>query len=282
MAKERRKDYEKSEDELITKSGDANSYESASNKSDIKKEPAEAEALLDKLNEMLVGMGMLRIRLVRPEDCIGQDVNARYFSADKMNQLVANVKRAGALESLPLVYEDGEKFRIISGHHRVEASKSAGLKLILVLIADPKSDDEIVSKQLSHNELVGQDDKGLLAQLFNSIKDIEWRLSSGLDDAVAKVTYSSLSFKMGTFKEVTMLFLPPDLELYDEQMEALAETTMVKPSQEVRVISAETFKMFAKALQKVKRVENIKNNSTGVMRMIELAMTKLKEMEDEN
>lgn len=279
MAKERRQGNEVIQNEEVTMTDDTQSPYGNTDKTNSQKEAAE---MLVKMNEHLKQMGMLELALVKPSDCLGQDVNARYFSADKMNQLVANVKGTGALESVPLVYRDeklSEKYRIISGHHRIDAAKAAGLQLILVMVAEPKTVDEIVSKQLSHNSLVGEDDKAILAQLFDSIKEVSWRLASGLNDEASKVTYSSLSFRLGTFKEVNMLFLPPDLEAFDDAMEKLCETSFVKPSQEVRVISMDTFNSFAKALRKVKKVENIKNNSTAVMRMVELAMIKLAEIE---
>lgn len=239
-----------------------------------------AKESLAALNEELKKMGMLRIELVDPKDCTPQERNARYFPADKMNQLISNVKQANALESVPLCFEFEGKYKIISGHHRIDAAKAAGLPFILIMIAEPQSEDEIISKQLSHNELTGLDDKVVLAQLFNSIQDINQRLASGLSDEVGKISYSSLSFKIGTFKELTILFIPPDIEFYDSAMEKFAETIeAVKPSSEFRVTSLEYYDMFAKALRKVKKAENIKSNGTAVIRMVELAMEKMNEME---
>ena len=51
-----------------------------------------------------------------------QDINARIMKNEMQDQLTANIKKRGQLESLPLfVLVDG-KLEIISGHHRVKSA----------------------------------------------------------------------------------------------------------------------------------------------------------------
>lgn len=55
-----------------------------------------------------------------------QDINARIMKNEMQDQLTANIKKRGQLESLPLfVLVDG-KLEIISGHHRVKSARAAG------------------------------------------------------------------------------------------------------------------------------------------------------------
>ena len=92
--------------------------------------------ILSDLNKELKKLGMLELAIVNPKDCLPQKVNARYMTAETMHQLTENIKKDGHLESVPLVHKDGDKYRIISGHHRIDAAKAAQLDQILVMIAD--------------------------------------------------------------------------------------------------------------------------------------------------
>lgn len=60
-----------------------------------------------------------------------QDINARIMKNEMQDQLTANIKKRGQLESLPLfVLVDG-KLEIISGHHRVKSARAAEMKEII-------------------------------------------------------------------------------------------------------------------------------------------------------
>lgn len=232
--------------------------------------------LLDNLNTHLRINGLLPIALVDPKDCIGQEKNARYFEPEYFKQLVTNIAAAGNLESVPLVYPHETKkgqYRIISGHHRIEAAKEAGLKQILVFLddLDPSDKDTIVSKQLAHNALTGKDDKAILSELFNSINNIELKLATGLHSEIEKIDYVSLNFKLGAHKEMVLMFLPSQIDDFDNRMEDIASLTMAKPSSAVRTACIDQYDKFADALRKIKKIENIKNNGMAVMTLIELA-----------
>lgn len=240
-----------------------------------KKELGKAQKLLDQLNDLFGEMGLVKMALVSPKDCLPQQKNARYFKPEKFKQLVTNIKESG-MESLPFVIPSKKapgKYDIISGHHRVDGAKEAGKEVILVLVADKNlTRDQIVSKQLSHNALVGVDDQTLLAELFQSIEDIDQKIASGLNDDIGKIDYESLNFRVGTFKEFTVQFLPEDIGIYDEaMMEVLASETLIKSGTEVRLASMKDFERFAKVIRKVKKCENIKSNGVALLRIIELA-----------
>lgn len=235
------------------------------------------KSLLDGLNKELKKSGMLELDLVNPKDCLPQKINARYMTAETMHQLTDNIKNDGHLESTPLVYRDAkkpEKYRIISGHHRVDAAKAAGLESILVMIAVPKNTDEIITKQLSHNALSGLDDKTILHELFNSIQEVEQKIRTGLMDEAGSINYTSLNFRIGTFKEFTVMFLPEDIGLYDEAVEdinKIIQESGVKPTTDVRLSSVQYYEEFKNSIIKLKKVENIKSNGVALMRMVELA-----------
>ena len=187
--------------------------------------------VIEKLNQELEKNGLLPLDVVDPKILKPQKKNARYFLPEKFKILVENVKKEGALESIPLVIRKDDKYEIISGHHRVDAAKEAGLDKILVMLhREDLSRDEVVSKQLSHNALSGLDDKTILAELFQSIRDVSQKIATELNDEVGSVDYESLNFRVGNFKEFTVVFLPEDIGLFDEAMETICSELLVKSS----------------------------------------------------
>jgi len=239
---------------------------------------SELQTAIDKLNVALAQEGLLKIAVMDPLLLKPQQVNARYFTVEKMRQLTDNVRLSGHLESTPLIYfdDDGEA-RIISGHHRVDAAKAAGLKLIMVLVAEPGTRDEIVSKQLAHNAIVGLDDKMLLQDLFESITSLSMKMRTGLDSEIQKIGTVSLNFKVGMTREFTVLFLPEDIGLFDDAMEAALELVPIKPSADIRITSMEYWDRFKSVIMRLKKVENIKSNGSALIRLIELAEEKMSE-----
>lgn len=237
--------------------------------------------LLNSLNEKFREQGLCELAYVSPKDCLAQQVNARYMKPEIFQTLVGNIKTDNRLESTPLVYRDGEKYRIISGHHRVDAAKEGGLEFILVLVTTPKSADEIVSKQLSHNSLVGIDDENVLNTLFQSIENIELKLRTGLQDAQTKISIDSLNFKVGIWKDFSIVFLPEDLASVVKDMEIFAKDIPIKSSDTVLLANEKNYNDFCAVLRKVKKNENIKANATAFVRMVELAKMQLKQMKDD-
>jgi hypothetical protein len=98
--------------------------------------------------------------------------NARYMSHEMFENLVSNIKRDGALSSMPLCYREPDgTLLVLSGNHRVQAAAQAGLKQILVMVIDKElTREEQVAVQLSHNAIDGKDDPPMLKQLWDEIK----------------------------------------------------------------------------------------------------------------
>lgn len=239
---------------------------------------------MDELNGHLSQQGILELVLVDPKDCIAQRVNARYFTVDKFKQMVANIRKGG-MESVPLLYQDdelkaeGNKFEIISGHHRIDAAKEAGITLILAMVSRNITRQELVSKQLAHNALVGVDDKAILKELFDSLEEIDLRMASGLSDEIAKVSYESLNFKVGTFKSLLMLFVSPDLEDFNNIATEITENSQIAQSDEVMVGTLPSYDLLIEAIQKIKKVENIKNNAVALHRIARIAIEQVRLMD---
>lgn len=228
--------------------------------------------LVDKLNKELGDKGLLPIELVNPRDLKPQIKNARYMMPEKFKTLVKNIEKTGNLESVPLVIKKDNKYEIVSGHHRIEAAIEANLKEIVVLLLPKETTlDEKTSKQLSHNSLSGLDDEMILAELFNSIKTIELKIASGLNDKIAKINYDTLNFKVGEYKEFTVLFMKEDEKYTDDIMNKIVNEMSIKSKSAIRLTNINYWDKFAKIIRKIKKSENVKSNGTAFVRMLELA-----------
>lgn len=108
-----------------------------------------------------------------------QDINARIMKNEMQDQLTANIKKRGQLESLPLfVLVDG-KLEIISGHHRVKSARAAEMKEIIAIVdVSGLSRSKIAAKQLAHNAISGFDDDSTLREIVKMIDDVDDMIES--------------------------------------------------------------------------------------------------------
>ena len=108
-----------------------------------------------------------------------QDINARIMKNEMQDQLTANIKKRGQLESLPLfVLVDG-KLEIISGHHRVKSARAAEMKEIIAIVdVSGLSRSKIAAKQLAHNAISGFDDDSTLREIVKMMDDVDDMIES--------------------------------------------------------------------------------------------------------
>ena len=130
--------------------------------------------------EIIYDMGTeLYIAKVQLADLKEQDINARIMKNEMQDQLTANIKNRGQLESLPLIALMGEKLEIISGHHRVKSAREAGLKEIIVILdKSGLTRSKAASKQLAHNALSGFDDESTLREIVKLMDNVDDMMES--------------------------------------------------------------------------------------------------------
>ena len=130
----------------------------------------EIREVLNLLNEKLAGLFPYRLEMATPGELKLLEKNARYMKAEQFQSLVENIKKDGNLSSLPLCYREKDgKLRVLSGNHRVQAGRQAGVEQILVMVVgDEKDSDARLAIQLSHNAIAGQDDLVILKELWES------------------------------------------------------------------------------------------------------------------
>lgn len=229
---------------------------------------------VDTLNEQLsrIGLGKYRLGLFELKELELAPKNARFMPSEVFGALTANIKKDGALGSMPLLVRRGDKMRVVSGNHRVRAAMSAGLTQALCFyVGDEVTRDEELAMQLSHNAIEGQDDPSVLRELWDEIASVEAKLYSGLDDvkldALAKVGLDSIAEAQLEFKMVTFLLLPEEAErveaLFDRGLELSKADTLY-------VARLAEFSRLIDALTKARAAHGVRNASVGLMAVLDI------------
>lgn len=204
-----------------------------------------------------------------------QDVNARIMKDDKFNRLVSNIKLRGGLESLPLcVFTDG-RIEIISGHHRVKASREAGLKEIpFMLDISGLSRSQIAAKQLAHNAISGVDDQDTIKEILRMIDNVDDMLESAMDkDLFSSMEQTIDSLKTPAidfeWKTIQFTFLPHQLADFRQVVEN-------SPKADYEGVAAlELFEPFVKAMRDTQKFDEVKSVGTAIYVMTKAALDKL-------
>jgi hypothetical protein len=206
-----------------------------------------------------------------------QDVNAQQMQPRHMDRLTENIRIRGQIESLPYCYQperDGP-ISIVSGHHRARAARAAGLTRIPVIVdRQPMTQSKVVAKQIAHNELHGDPDQGILAQLVASLENVDDLLMSGLDEnwlPTPQPVDHQLLIPHADFdwRTVMLLFLPNQLDHLDELID------LCNGAELVGVANIDQFDAFSKAVVAVGRQRNVKNMAVVVDYLTQLARREL-------
>lgn len=211
-----------------------------------------------------------------------QDINAQVMDKRRMKILTSNIKNRGALESLPYVYKDGERFEIVSGHHRVRAANAAGMAQVYALVeTNHLTRSQITSKQIAHNELVGEADQEILGQLVRQMQEVDDMIASGLSEEFLNsiqgesvvINIPHLDFD---WRKIELTFLPK--QMHDFQ--TLCKTIDTK-AELVGVADREQFDEFSNAMIKYGRTKNVTSVGTVVSLLTEIALREIKKAEEE-
>jgi len=222
--------------------------------------------------EQLLDLGNgLRIIKASIDDIREQDINARQMNKNMFDRLVANIKRDGRLESLPFCAITEKGIELISGHHRVRAARSAGMNEIIV-IADitDMSRCKIMSKQLAHNTLQGDDNQQIVKQIYDMIEDAEERLAAFVDyDTeikydIAKITNVSVDMDI---KTILIAFLAYEQEVFERAAEKITEKY-----DEIYLADIKYAELFKSALNRTSKEYDIRAMSTTLYKMSEITL----------
>ncbi len=200
--------------------------------------------------------------------------NAHYMPTKLYKRLVENVRHDGNLSSLPCCWRDAYgKLGVLSGNHRVDAARDAGVERILVLYTDATlSRSEQIAVQLAHNAIVGADNKQTLRELWDEILELEFKQYTGLDETTLETvdagSLDKLRAQQLPLEMVQLLFLPEEVERVQAVIDGLGR---LGGREAVRYAARlADFDRFFETLLKVKEAEGIVNSATAVLRMVEI------------
>lgn len=207
------------------------------------------------------------------------ELNANEMTEKDFNQLCENIGISG-LSSVPACYkrESDGKFVIISGHHRVRAAEKEGYTEIYIIYADEKdlSKDEIIAIQLSHNSLHGQDNKGILRRLFESIRDVEFKKFSHINiNEIGSIDVQSLNIiPMCETYTVSLVLYKQDLDCLEELIGCIKEAQN-KSEYVILADQENTEEAYLELMKEVSKKFDIKSSNIAFSKILELAKTQL-------
>lgn len=204
-------------------------------------------------------------------------MNERQFS-----NLVENLKQDGELTSLPLCApDDSGRLEVLSGNHRVQAAIEAGIEAAeVIVILSPLDQKRKVAIQLSHNSITGQDNAGILLELYNDL-DLDMKKYSGLsedDFDFNEIDLSSFNLSSVKYEEISIGFLPVEKEAFLQLFEEVGKRAKKHPR---FVAPRSQFDEFFDAVVDVKGRLNIHNSAVAIAAMCELALERLQQIEEE-
>lgn len=206
-----------------------------------------------------------------------QDVNARMMDDNMMKQLAANIGKRGQIESVPFCCEKDGKLEIISGHHRVKASKMAGVSPIPILLdTSGLNRSQIAAKQLAHNSINGFDDEDMLkeiAKMINNVDDmLESYFNKEFDIEPIKIEPMAHVKTKLDFKQISLVFLDNQIDDAEKFLKQLEQNP-----QYIGVADGKDFDDFCERLKKTQKVMDVRNISAAVSAMIDMCSTFFKD-----
>lgn len=227
--------------------------------------------------DMGSGLVIAKVQLDKVKE---QDINARVMKNEMQDQLTANIKKRGQLESLPFLVLNAGKLEIVSGHHRIKSARAAELKEVIAIIdVSGLSRSQIAAKQLAHNAISGFDDDSTLREIVKMITDVDDMIESfvGKDimeeplEQYEKMLSPSIQFD---FKNVTFSFLPHQVQDVDVLVKNL-ETTAPEI---IGVAPYEQCKSFVETLSRYQKFTDIRNVGAAIHSMVQNANERMNEV----
>lgn len=228
----------------------------------------------EKIYDMGTGLIIAKVPLDKVRE---QDINARIMKKEMQDQLTANIKNRGQLESLPLLVEKDGVLEIISGHHRIKSARAAELKEIVAIIdVSGLSRSKIAAKQLAHNAISGFDDQDVLKEICKMLDDVDDMLESFIGKDILeepleqydKLLSPAVQFD---FKNITFSFLPHQVR----DMDALVKSLESSAPEIIGVAPYEQCKHFVEALARYQKFSDIRNVGAAIHSMIESVTEKM-------
>ena len=183
-------------------------------------------------------MGKFKIAEVQLSDIKLVKKNAHFMQQDTFNALVNNIRRDGQLSSVPFCvkHSDGS-YTVVSGNHRTQAAKMAGLTSIHVMYID---EEETTNDWL-------------LATQLESVKDINYTVEMPNNEIVP----------------VTLMFVDTQKTTFDKLMETL-DCYSEKELGNLTLVDMDTMHRLNEVSAKVQTKYKIKSQALSICKMLEI------------
>jgi len=242
------------------------------------------------INQILEGLSAqvlppdMRLMYVGIDEVKEQDLNAQSMPKAMFDQLVNNLKNAGAPESFPLLVHTTKGLEIVSGHHRIRAMRTAGIENTLAIVYARLTPSQIRAKQLAHNSIHGTSDPEIVKRIWDQIDDVQARFEAFIDPALftdlKPVSFKPVDVNMvNVAKTVMLVFLPTQKMDFDAVIEAIMPKTQVDA---VYIANRDSYDDWKKAFQKVRSDLDIVNAPTALAEMARLALERLAQLAEED
>jgi hypothetical protein len=237
----------------------------------------ELNARLKEISAQVLPEGLV-FRYVSVDELHEQTLNPRSMPQRMFDQLIQNIKNVGAPESVPLCAYVDNAIEIISGHHRIRASRAAGVKYMIVLMYENLSRSGIQAKQLAHNTIAGTDDPQMVKRIFDQIIEVQAKFEAYVDprlfDAIPKpVAFTPIDVDMVSMaKTVLIIFLPSQAVDFTVAAEAIMPKSEVD---QIYLANREVYDNWIAALKKIREKCDIVATPTAIAEMARLAVKQL-------
>ncbi len=252
--------------------------------------------------------GTKEVRRISIKHLKEQELNAQEMPKHQFDALVRNIKNDGELQSLVYVHQpDGPngEIRIISGHHRVRAAYKAGLTEVPCIVETaPLTTAQIRARQLAHNQIHGESDPKLVAQILEEIDDVIELTATGFTDTeLEELTNNTvhnvdtLSTDLGVLPTPTLdtliVQVTPDtqkaLETLQEQVfhttvdphealsnsiKTLKDAGLLDGNTTIAPVSQESYDSITQTLLEISKQAEIKNFGTALALCVAAAVEK--------
>lgn len=231
------------------------------------------------LKERVVELGNgLELWKVHVDALREQDLNARSMPPAMMQRLEATIKRDSRLESLPLVADTGGKqFEIVSGHHRVRASRSAEVPHIYAIVdVSGLTPSQVKAKQLAHNSIQGFDENQLVRRIFDEIEDVDARLEAHIDPKELqsgvpdKVDLPKVDLTLD-YRTTLITFLPHQQERFDAAVEQISNAGLTDDRDAIYLVDQDLYRQWSAVMGRLRKEYDARAISVVIARFLEAA-----------
>ena len=172
----------------------------------------------------------IEIKNISFRDIEETELNAQEMSQSDFRRLTKNIKKDGCLTSTPLIMRqnDKNKYRCISGHHRIRAGIKAGIKETPCMIIDEVDESTRIRLQLAHNDIHGEPNEDIVKILQGKLKDIDLTLIDLKDIDLKIKETQDIEYTPPQFRYINICLLEESRESLIDMIETLGNIDEVK------------------------------------------------------